>query len=195
MSLKNQVRLISGDFRRQILKFPNIQDLRPTPERVRETVFNWLGQFFHDKNLVCLDLFAGSGAMGIEAYSRGAKQVILIEKFKKIQQAVKENLIRIKMIPNQENNDRKIEILCQDAFDYLKSTTLQFDVIFIDPPYRNREYLIELLPVVISKLKANGKIYLESDQKFELSDDLKEFLEIYRQDKAGMVNYYLFNKL
>ena len=76
-SNKGKIRIIGGEWRSRILTFPNQKDLRPTPDRVRETVFNWLGQDLSGRT--CLDLFAGSGVMGFEAASRGAKQVVMVE--------------------------------------------------------------------------------------------------------------------
>ncbi|XLM20591.1 RsmD family RNA methyltransferase, partial [Chromobacterium piscinae] len=79
---RNKVRIIGGEFRRRLLPFPEAEGLRPTPDRVRETLFNWLGQDLYGKN--CLDLFAGSGALGFEAASRSARRVVMVEKSRKV---------------------------------------------------------------------------------------------------------------
>ena len=85
----NSVRIIGGDYRRRVLQFPDSEGLRPTPDRVRETLFNWLGQELDGWH--CLDLFAGSGALGFEAASRGAERVVLVEQAPKVLAALREN--------------------------------------------------------------------------------------------------------
>ena len=90
----NTVRISAGEWRSRLLKFPDVDGLRPTPDRVRQTVFNWLGQDLH--GLTCLDLFAGTGVMGFEALSRGAKQTVLIEKSRSAHQALMDNQLQLK---------------------------------------------------------------------------------------------------
>ena len=85
----NSVRIIGGQYRRRVLKFPDSEGLRPTPDRVRETLFNWLGQELDGWN--CLDLFAGSGALGFEAVSRGAAKVVMVEQAPRVLAALREN--------------------------------------------------------------------------------------------------------
>jgi 16S rRNA (guanine966-N2)-methyltransferase len=105
----NSVRIIGGACRSRILHFPDASGLRPTPDRVRETLFNWLGQRLH--GLVCLDAFAGSGALGFEAASRGAARVVMLERDGKVRDALRQNagLLRIE----------GVEILQMDALAYL----------------------------------------------------------------------------
>lgn len=91
--MSNTVRIIGGEWRSRILKFPDQDGLRPTPDRVRETLFNWLGQILIGKT--CLDLFAGSGALGFEAASRGAQQVTLIEQSSKVFAALRDNASKL----------------------------------------------------------------------------------------------------
>ena len=113
--------IVGGEFRRRVLKFPDSEGLRPTPDRVRETLFNWLGQELD--GLHCLDLFAGSGALGFEAASRGAARVVMIEQAPKVLAALREN---------HEMLDKPgtMEIIRADALQYLASTKAKFDLIF-----------------------------------------------------------------
>ena len=89
----NKVRIGAGEFRSRIIAFPDSEGLRPTPNRVRETLFNWLGQTLYGRT--CLDLFAGSGALGFEAASRGAERVVMVEKSLSVFRALKENEVRL----------------------------------------------------------------------------------------------------
>ncbi len=126
MAKSNRVRIVGGAWRSRLLTFPDVVGLRPTPDRVRETVFNWLGQIMDGKR--CLDLFSGSGAMGFEALSRGARQVVMVERDRKVAQALKENASILKA----EN----CELIVADALEYIARETQHFDVIFVDPPYQ-----------------------------------------------------------
>ena len=119
-SKTNQVRINAGIWRSRLLKFPDMEGLRPTPDRVRQTVFNWLGQDLTGKT--CLDLFAGTGAMGFEALSRNAKQVAMIENASIAFKALKQN--------QELLNAQNCQILNIDALKFLASNTQKFDVIF-----------------------------------------------------------------
>jgi len=107
---RNKVRIIAGKYRRRLLDVPEAEGLRPTPDRVRETLFNWLGQELHGKN--CLDLFAGSGALGFEAASREARRVVLVEKSRGVAEVLRKN--------RQLLGAGEIDIQSQDALLYLK---------------------------------------------------------------------------
>src|SRR5512147_1235301 len=89
MAKSNRVRIVGGAWRSRLLPFPDVPGLRPTPDRVRETLFNWLGQLMDGK--VCLDLFSGSGALGFEALSRGARQVVMVERDAKVARSLRDN--------------------------------------------------------------------------------------------------------
>src|SRR3954452_21069504 len=108
---KNQVRIIGGEWRSRLIVFPPRADLRPTPDRLRETLFNWLGQDLTGKT--CLDLFAGSGALGLEAASRGARQVVLVEHNTTVYQALR----KARSLLDAE----QVEVHCSDAFSFLKT--------------------------------------------------------------------------
>src|SRR5882757_8213648 len=122
---RNRVRIIAGKWRSRLVGFPPAAQLRPTPDRVRETLFNWLGQRLD--GLACLDLFAGSGALGFEAASRGAARVVMVEKDRAAFESLKASLAAI--------GAKQVELVFSDAFDFLGNTRGDFDVVFLDPPF------------------------------------------------------------
>ena len=175
-SATNQVRINAGVWRSRLLKFPDAEGLRPTPERVRITVFNWLGQDMTGKN--CLDLFAGTGAFGFEALSRNAKSVTMVENSRPAYNALLQNQVMLKA----EN----CQILNQDALLFLGNNTQKFDVIFCDPPY-NKGWIDKLLPLLNQHLSENGMLYVEAE--FAIKSDATWHVK--KQDKAGNVYYHL----
>lgn len=172
----NQVRINAGVWRSRTLKFPDVEGLRPTPERVRQTVFNWLGQDLTGKN--CLDLFAGTGAFGFEALSRNAKRVVMVENSNRAYQSLLQN----KMLLKADN----CEISNRDALDFLNNNVQKFDVIFCDPPY-NKGWLNKLLPILNQHVSDDGVIYAEAE--FEIKADSR--WQVFKQSKAGNVYYHL----
>jgi len=173
-----KVRIIGGLYRSRVLSFKdNASGLRPTPDRVRETVFNWLGQDLSGK--VCLDLFAGSGALGFEAVSRNAKHVTLVESDADIARDLRLNQERL--------NAANLEITQRNALAYLSMCTLQFDVIFLDPPYESGLLQQSLDAIAVSEvLVKNGTIYIE----YRSAPDVALY-DIVKHGKAGAVNYAL----
>ncbi len=169
------MRLIGGQLRSRILHFPDQPDLRPTPDRVRETLFNWLGQRLDGKS--CLDAFAGSGALGFEAASRGAERVVMLERDGKAAEALRQHA---KSLPAPA-----VEVLQMDALSYLQRGDETFDVIFLDPPF-SMDLLGPALHSAATRLKPGGKIYAESPRFLE-----QEAFEILRQGRAGLSHYYL----
>ena len=121
----NRVRIIGGQYRRRLLDFHDSTGLRPTPDRVRETLFNWLGQDL--PGWTCLDLFAGSGALGFEAASRGAQRVVMIELDPKAISALEKNRALL--------DASAVDILRVEALAWLKTNHETFDLIFVDPPF------------------------------------------------------------
>ena len=174
--IQNKVRVIGGKWRGHVVLFPSNATLRPTPNRVRETVFNWLGQDMSGK--VCLDLFSGSGAMGIEAASRGSEHVVMVETDRKVYRAIQSSLQKL-----QANN---IELLMTDALKFIMSDQRLFDVIFLDPPYQSG-LLPELLNLLPSHLTQDGLIYLEAGS----SSKPNEGWSVWRGSQAGRVHYQL----
>lgn len=172
----NQVRINAGVWRSRILKFPDVEGLRPTPDRVRQTVFNWLGQDLTGKT--CLDLFAGTGALGFEALSRNAKNVTMIEQSALAFKALKQHQAML--------NANEMLILQQDALVFLSQNKQLFDIIFCDPPY-NKNWLEQLLPQLKQHLALNGKVYVEAE--YALQDD--DTWQVQKSGKAGNVVYHL----
>jgi 16S rRNA (guanine966-N2)-methyltransferase len=171
----NSVRIIGGEFRSRILHFPDASGLRPTPDRVRETVFNWLGQRLH--GLSCLDAFAGSGALGFEAASRGAERVVMLERDAKVRDALRENAARLQV--------GKVEILQMDALTYLSRPGELFDVIFLDPPFE-LNLLMPALQSAATRLSPGGKIYAESSTPLTVAG-----YSIVREGRAGLSHFCL----
>lgn len=177
MSTKsNRVRIIGGAWRSRLLPFPDVVGLRPTPDRVRETLFNWLGQIMDGKT--CLDLFAGSGAMGFEALSRGARNVVMVERDARVAKSLRDNAAAL----HAEN----CELVEADALKFLGRETRCFDVIFVDPPY-GLELLPQILPGLTSRLAENGMVYAESSSAVEFGPEW----QVWRNGHAGQVHYYL----
>jgi len=186
--LKNQLRIIGGKWRGRKLDFPNIEGLRPTPSRVRETLFNWLAPDIH--NADCLDLFAGSGALGFEALSRGANKVIFIDSSKQIIDQLKNNC--------QLLNCDAAEIHQMDSEEYLKQTHKTFAIVFLDPPFK-QNLILKYCKLLTENnlLKPNAYIYIETELQLKQTD-FPDNLQILKQKKAGKVNYLLikfFNSL
>ena len=173
---RNQVRIVGGAWRSRRLKFPVIADLRPTPDRVRETLFNWLGQRLDA--LACLDLYAGSGALGFEAASRGAAPVVLVERDARATRALEESRLLL--------GASMVEIVQADALAFLASDRRDFDVVFLDPPYR-LDLLPKLLAALPSHLRRNARVYLEAPQPPEIPAGYT----LLRRARAGRVQCLL----
>lgn len=183
---RNQVRIIAGKWRGRKIVFPNEAILKPTPDRIKETLFNWLAP--HILGASGLDLFAGSGALGFEALSRGAKQMVALEKHPNIVKHLKKTADIFKT--------KDMHIVEANAFQWLQSKTTKtsFDIVFLDPPYP-----MQSLPGCCALLDQHAwvhrrsLIYLESNIPLELST-LPKTWQIARQKKAGNVYYYLAQK-
>jgi 16S rRNA (guanine966-N2)-methyltransferase len=169
-----KIRIIAGEYRGRRIAVPDRPGLRPTPDRVRETLFNWLGQSLD--GLACLDLFAGSGALGFEAASRGAARVVMVEQDRAVFEALKKTLGTL--------SARQVELVFEDAFAYLKKNRDSFDVVFLDPPFRQNA-----LPAVFKQLKVEpgARIYVESSEPFEAGEAWREL----KRARAGQVSYQL----
>lgn len=175
MGTKGKLRIIGGTWRSRIIHFPAVGGLRPTPDRVRETLFNWLGQDLAGKT--CLDLFSGSGALGFEAQSRGAHKVVMVEKNRQAFQALRENA--------QKLGAQNLELVHADALQFVSSDRNAYHVIFLDPPFRN-DYLPGVMAVLPQRLAKGGLVYVESGDVCEAPG-----WEVWRQGRAGKVNYQL----
>ena len=176
----NSVRIIGGEWRRRVLRFPESEGLRPTPDRVRETLFNWLGQDL--EGLTCLDLFAGSGALGFEAGSRGAARVVMVESASSVLEALEANVRLL-------GAGGRLEIVRSDALKFVSSTAQRFDVLFLDPPYR-QGWIDRLLPLLPRILAENAVLYVECETALEGCGDWRTV----RHGKAGQVFYHLMRR-
>ncbi len=175
-SARNVVRINAGIWRSRLLKFPDVEGLRPTPERVRITVFNWLGQDLTGKT--CLDLFAGTGAFGFEALSRNAKSVTMVENARLAYQSLIQNQTLLKA----EN----CQVFSQDALQFLANNQQKFDVIFCDPPY-NKAWIDKILPILNQHLSEDGVVYAEAEFEIKSSGNW----QVIKQSIAGNVFYHL----
>lgn len=163
----SSIRIIGGRNKSYRIVFRASPDLRPTSDRAKETLFSWLQ--FEIENKSCLDLFAGTGGLGLEALSRGAKHVTFVEKEKVLHLNILKNINRL----GHKNN---IEIIHNDAFRWLKTNKRTFDYIFLDPPFDKVEYTGLLSKIYESKIiNDGGKVFLETNKhaKLKLSDSRK----------------------
>jgi 16S rRNA (guanine966-N2)-methyltransferase len=179
------IRIIGGDWKRTPLPVLDLDGLRPTPDRVREALFNWLGQNLDGQR--CLDLFAGSGALGFEAASRGAARVLMVERNARAAAQLRANQERLAA--------RTIEIAEADALRLAASLAPgSFDVVFLDPPF-DGDLLGRALVVVVPLIAADGFLYVESGDSLELDgNDALAGWEIVRQGKAGAVHFHLLQR-
>ena len=178
-----QLRIIAGTWRGRKLGFAPVPGLRPTPDRVRETLFNWLTPVIHGAR--CLDLYAGSGALGLEAVSRGAAEVVLVDSNPLVTQSLQE---QVRLLGADQ-----VRVVEADIGAYLRGPAQPFDVVFLDPPFREQR-----LPQAIRQLEAGGWltdvawVYLEAERELALS--LPVNWEIYRSKTAGQVGYHLVRR-
>lgn len=176
--MMGKVRIIAGQWRGRKLTVPHKPGLRPTPDRVRETLFNWLTAYLPGS--YCLDLFAGSGALGLEAASRGAEYVLLVEKDRDIVHNLQQQLVTL--AANQ------VKVICADALKFLKQPPpLAFNILFLDPPFGH--HLLAPSCTLLEQpgwLQSTAFIYLEAEQHFGIPL-LPAGWQIIRQQTAGQV--------
>lgn len=173
---RNRVRIVGGAWRSRLIPFPPRKDLRPTPDRVRETLFNWLGQDLTGK--ICLDLFAGSGALGFEAASRGARRVVMVENDATTYRALASS--------RETFAATAVELKRAEALEFLRLDAGVYDVVFLDPPFR-ADYWPRLAPLLPARLAPGALVYHESAAPPELPPGW----EFWRRGRAGQVSYQL----
>jgi len=183
----NSIRIISGQWRGRRLPVLDHEGLRPTTDRVRETLFNWLMYDVSGAN--CLDLFAGSGALGVECLSRGAASVQFVESNSTVANSLAKNIEAL----SSGESGLKANVARANALEFLTNTPLvKYDLVFLDPPFKS-----DLLPQVINLLLENGwlnqeaLVYLEQDSK-QGTLEIPADWQIYRQGKAGQSAYFLY---
>lgn len=182
--MSHQLRIIAGHWRSRVISFPDAPGLRPTPGRVRETLFNWLRYDVPGRR--CLDLFAGSGALGFEAASRGAASVVMIENNARVYQALCDNSRQLKA--------DTIEVIQSTAQRFLSSTSEAFDLVFMDPPFSQNQLSQSCQQLEAAAcLKADAKIYIETAANEPLNE-LPESWHSIRNQQAGNVAYHLFHR-
>lgn len=199
----HQVRIIGGQWKRSPLVVLEADGLRPTPDRVRETVFNWLTHLYNGQwqYLKCLDLFAGSGALGFEAASRGANHVTLVETqaapFQQIQATIQK--LAAQNVSAVRSDAR--QFLAKKAGKTTENRLIdadQYDVIFLDPPF-GQDFLPEILPICYRLLKNTGVLYVEAEYALNAAKSLSwnhdlpwaQNWDIVRADRAGAVYFHL----
>lgn len=194
---RHQVRIIGGQWKRTPLDVPDVQGLRPTPDRVRETVFNWLDTRLGRSwtGVRCLDLFAGSGALGFEAASRGAVDVVMVES----QGSVVKQLESVK----EKLHATQVQVVRGDAKNWVQQERSRlsvhhkrFRIIFLDPPYQ-QEWLPSILPMCRDILTEDGMVYVEAEYSLtrQPSPDWLQGWDVVRHDRAGQVFYHLLVRL
>ena len=169
------IRIISGKIGGRNLKTSDNKNLRPTPAKMREQLFSWLRPLIND--FICLDLFAGSGALGIEAISNGAQKVIFIEQNQDIYNSLKRNCSELNIL-------EEVELYRQSAENYVRRVKdIKFDLILLDPPY-NRNYINILLPKIIEKFVKKGSyIFIEMNSHDE--EVYHESMELLKEASSG----------
>lgn len=179
-----ELRIIGGQWKRRRLRFPALEGLRPTADRVRETLFNWLQFDLHGSR--CLDLFAGSGACGLEALSRGAASVLFVEQASPAAAALRANLALLQVSPEQAR------VMQADALRWLREHPpwAPFDVVFVDPPYAANLLQPALQALQDAAVMAPGAlVYVEDRQP--LAQQLPAQWQLLRERRAGAVYFGL----
>src|SRR5215470_16040232 len=170
------LRIIGGRWRGRKLRFPDAPDLRPTPDRVRETLFNWLGQDLSGRTT--LDPFTGSGALSLEALSRGAALAVAVDRNRVLARALAQAGASL-------GSDR-LETHCMDAAAFIRQEKRVFDVIFLDPPFDSTNWPA-LLASTAERLAPAGALYAEAGAPIAAAPGLV----VARRHKAGQVHYHL----
>lgn len=178
----SRIRITGGEWRSRLITVAEAPGLRPTPDRVRETLFNWLGQDL--SGLDCLDLFAGSGILGFEAASRGAAHVTLVERDQRAFAALRQNAAML--------GAGGLECLRADALEFAASAgraDRRYDLLFLDPPYR-QEWLERLVPHLAALAKPGMLIYAEAEHALDALGDWSTI----KRGRAGQVFFHLLDR-
>lgn len=176
----NEVRIVGGTWRSRRIRFAADSGIRPSPDRVRETLFNWLGQDL--TGFTCLDLVAGSGALGFEAASRGAKRVVMVERERAAYESLRGNRDALQA--------SQVEVVRADALEFVRTDRAVYDVIFLDPPFAT-DYWSRLLPLLPDRLSDDGVVYCESGARLAAMPGW----DVFRAARAGQVNYQLVKRI
>jgi 16S rRNA (guanine966-N2)-methyltransferase len=178
-----ELRIIGGTWRHRKVSFPDVQGLRPTPDRVRETLFNWLQPVITGAR--CLDLFAGSGVLGLEALSRGAAAVVMVEHDGRVTEHLSAQAVQL------GGMDVSARVVHGDALDYLRGPAQSFDIVFVDPPFNSTLLAATCRWLDEGHWLAPGAhIYLEAPWS-AAAPPVPRRWQILRHKRAGQVGYYL----
>ena len=184
MAPPREVRIVGGQWKRSKLPVADRPGLRPTPDRVRETLFNWLGQDLGGWR--CLDAFAGSGALGFEAASRGAAEVVLVERDAALVRSLRDSQSRLKA--------GTLRVEAADALAFMRrASPLAYELVFVDPPFDANLFdpaLAAAAPLVVP----GGFVYLEADRAFDDAAIAPLGLQVHRHAKAGSVYFHLLQR-
>lgn len=182
--MQSKLRIIGGQWRSRQLVFEDAPGLRPTPARVRETLFNWLQYDVNGSR--CLDLYAGSGALGVEAASRGAKRVVQVENNPEACRQLKANSVKL--------GAEQISVVQQEVFRFLAGDAEAFDLVFLDPPF-GKQMAQQTCHWLEDKgwLASQAKIYVEVEKGLPL-DNMPANWRMLKSKSAGEVAYYLFER-
>lgn len=175
----SKIRITGGQWRSRLIQVANVPGLRPTPDRVRETLFNWLGQDL--QGWYCLDLFAGSGILGFECASRGAAEVVLVERDRGAFARLKENAALFA--------SERLRLIRSDALEFVAQSASTFDLVLLDPPYR-QGWLDRVAPLLPRLARPGMKIYAEAERCI---DALGEWRTV-KRSQAGQVFYHLLER-
>ncbi|SBS24602.1 Ribosomal RNA small subunit methyltransferase D [Marinomonas spartinae] len=178
-----KLRIIAGEWRSRQLPIPDIEGLRPTPDRVRETLFNWISHFVPGAQ--CADLFCGSGALGLEALSRGAKSTLFVDNSKVVTRQMQVNLDTLKA--------QNAKVIQQNTKDFLmEATPIPMDLIFLDPPFR-KDWMSQIVPLLDKGwLADHAMVYIEMEKEATLPP-LPDHWTLLKEKAAGQLVYRLFD--
>jgi 16S rRNA (guanine966-N2)-methyltransferase len=178
--LPNKLRIIGGQWRGVPIPVPDIAEVRPTPDRVRETLFNWLQPFIVGAR--CLEPFAGSGALGFEALSRGASEVVCVDRNR--------DIVRHLLATAKRLRAEGFDAVAGDAMTYLRGAPRPFDIVFLDPPYASN-VLHEVLPQLTQGWLAPGALIYAEVAADSVLPALPSGWSVHRSKRAGQVGYHL----
>lgn len=181
--LNHKVRIVAGRFKGHRLKLVDRKQLRPTSDRVRETLFNWIGP--NIARMQVLDLFAGSGALGFEALSRGAPKVTFVEKHTKIATQIKDTCHRLDL------SAQEAEVVCRNCVPWLKQDERTWDLVFVDPPFKDSSLYTELLNKLQTSVSIQGLIYVEHSKRILINT---QPYTVWKEATVGEVKFLLLSR-
>ena len=180
---RNEFRIIAGQWRRRKLHFPPLPGIRPSPDRVRETLFNWLRD--HVEGVACLDLFAGSGALGLEALSRGARRVLFVDQERVAVAAIREHLLTLAATQG--------EVVQAEALSWLGGAPQPFDLVFLDPPF-DSDLAAEALARLEQGAWLKPQAFVYQEYATESAPALSPSWQVWRESRAGRVGFRLLQR-